>query len=1583
MKKYLTAALALVFTLSANANPITREQAQQRAEQFLQGREGARRLAPVQNRKRLSPRHGALANAYDLYYVFDRGENEGFIIVSGDDRTEPVLGYCDQGNFDYENLPDAMKEWLEGYAEELQYLQKAPQAKAAAALPTHPAIAPLMTTKWNQGDPFNLYCPDFFGKGKSVTGCVATAMAQVLYYNRAKSTNVTLADMPEWTGRKKDPDTGEQLHNEGEPAGAVIDWDNMIDNYNDGRGTTKQKQAVAWLMHLCGVAVKMDYSNSGSGAYSSDVPVGCIKYFGYREDCRQLYRSSYSAADFDAIVYEQLAQGKPMYMSGGGHAYVCDGYHGDRYYHINWGWGGGGPDGYYLLSKLTPGNEGIGGNGGFGYSSGLGVVIEMEPADFGDKALLFADNTVKQACVEHWDKDGNGEVSFDEAADVTDLGTVFQGLRIKTFNELRYFTRLGTIADEAFKGCTSLTSIIIPENVQSVGARAFSGCNKITSLLLPTNCTSIGEEAFSGCTKLADFDINDEITVVEPRTFQGCTALTSIDFHAGIKSIGDQAFSGCTKLKTVSVDSLTPQNIQLGANVFEGIDLSGATLNAMQGTREFFENTDQWKEFGNIHFARIIGEDKYMALTPGRPVYLWNVGKKSYLAQGEMNNIQNVLSEEPMRFIIYEGEDEHEGLYYLYSPDVTTNYKYTSRRTGSSAIGADVKYTVINANLTSNCYWKIQKVADGIYTFQVPEGYSGYDANAFWGVQFDHENHYLEEGTSTMATYYDVPYQGHEEDCQWMFVDYLETYGVYEAAQKLQELLQTAVKQGIDVTREQHVLDDLSSTYEDVMAAQASVRKKLGFITTDEEALMNVCLEKWDLDGDGEFSAAEAEMVTTFSNYFSSLSKVKDFTIIKYFSNLATLNSNAFSGCSNMERIELPNSLTTIDKQAFYNCKKLAAITLPEYVTTINTGAFEGCSALRTVTMYNPEPEGIEAYQAAFTGLILGRMTLQVPIGTKERYAARDPWKRFGTIVEVRTRTHPKYSPVTLNTDGYIYNVGTRKYLCGGEAYGTQAVVGSTPYVYQIRRQANAAAGVYYLYSDDTPNQNHLFFRSKTDGKVGSGIKSCFIDGAESRLTDKNALWQFAEVEGLENVYTLQVPKNITADYVPEEYLGIQTDHETKAVDNETWGTYWDIPYEGNERNCQWAFIALSAVKAAEQFDNNIAELMKLIPVANAKSIDTQAEQAILDDLSATPQQVQTSLAGLCEKLHLILFTSKEAKQICLNNWDLDNDDELSYDEAAAVKDLGSVFRNQADLKSFDELRYFTGLSEIPANTFRSTGLVSLYIPANIKAIRDGAFTSSSKLRYIVFLGEDPGDLVQATSSSGLNKNITLFLPKKTLSAYEADTFWGAYKHTEYTGTPVITAADSERLYGYTNNRFTYTVTGAPVNGEPDILCDVEATTPVGDYPINVGLGSITTPNVVCVPGTYAIKPATLTVTAKSYTREVGEANPTFEYTIRGYRNKETIEVVTTLPTVECDATPESPWGDYEIRVSGAIAQNYIFEYVPGTLTIKAPVGIRDLSAAERRQPVYDLAGRPIADNALRALPRGIYIIAGRRVAIK
>ena len=264
LRKSFFMLLCMMMALMLNAEPITREQARQRAVSFLEKASGSRQLAPVVNRARLSPRRIAKKGSEEteLYYVFNRGDNQGYVIATGDDMLRPVLGYTDEGEFDYNSLPDNMRSWLENYENELKYISEHPEclAKAPRYAPIHNAVAPMLTTKWNQTWPYNNECPQYFTLGQSVTGCVATAMAQVLYYQRAKSVTETQADMPAYSTRTAHADYG-KLAVEGIPAGSPIDWDNMLDTYT-GSATAKQQLAVAQLMHYCGVSVEMDYSRS-------------------------------------------------------------------------------------------------------------------------------------------------------------------------------------------------------------------------------------------------------------------------------------------------------------------------------------------------------------------------------------------------------------------------------------------------------------------------------------------------------------------------------------------------------------------------------------------------------------------------------------------------------------------------------------------------------------------------------------------------------------------------------------------------------------------------------------------------------------------------------------------------------------------------------------------------------------------------------------------------------------------------------------------------------------------------------------------------------------------------------------------------------------------------------------------------------------------------------------------------------------------------------------------------------------------------------------------------------------------------
>ena len=491
VKKHIFTLLLMWLAVGLSAAPITREQARQKAVEFLKNARGSKQLAPVQNKTKLSPRRLAPKAQRELYYVFNRGYNEGYVIVSGDDKTLSVLGYTEEGEFDYNNLPDNMRYWLQGYEQQLLYLSEHPESMTETPryAPTHDRVEPMVKSKWNQGDPYNRSCPTDTDGRRSVTGCVATAMAQILYYNREKMVTETQAQIPayeKWSHKVKVAAI---------PEGSPIDWDNMADN---GGSNDVQRKAVADLMLYCGASVKMDYTSSSSGAQVSDVFQAFKTYFGLGSTL--VYHNGLSSdiddVEWDRIVYQDLAAGNVVLVSGytadwQGHAFVADGYDGNRHYHINWGWGGS-SDGYYLLTNLTPGQQGIGGSDdGSGFSTGLQIITGIEPVNYATRQMNFSDQTVRRLCLNNWDSDGDGKLTYGEAAAVTDLGEVFSGQRIQQFPELYYFTGLSTIGDGAFSGCQQLTTLRLPKGLKRIGSRAFAGCSRLTKIELPSALTAI------------------------------------------------------------------------------------------------------------------------------------------------------------------------------------------------------------------------------------------------------------------------------------------------------------------------------------------------------------------------------------------------------------------------------------------------------------------------------------------------------------------------------------------------------------------------------------------------------------------------------------------------------------------------------------------------------------------------------------------------------------------------------------------------------------------------------------------------------------------------------------------------------------------------------------------------------------------------------------------------------------------------------------------------------------------------------------------------------------------------------------
>ena len=370
------------------ADHVTVDQARQQAQTFLNSR-----IASGSG-----PRHapGTMPQLLQEQqvsglYVFNISNDGGFVIVSDDDRTVPILGFGDSGHIDPNNMPDNMRAWLQGYADEIAWAKRhnggVAVALASTAIPrrvgTHSTanIAPLMSTTWNQGTPYNNLCPEFQTGQRAVTGCVATAMAQAMYYTEKKANNSktsTTADIPAYIS------SSYKLSLAKIDAGTDINWGNMINSYANGAGTDAQKLAVAQLMLYCGCSVEMDYGPS-SGSNSALVANALKKYFNYASTVQCVSRSYYSFANWTDMIYNELSQGRPVVYggqsSGGGHEFVCDGYKFENstdYFHINWGWGGQ-SDNYFVLSVLNPTDQGIGGSSSSdGFNSGQDAVVGIQ-----------------------------------------------------------------------------------------------------------------------------------------------------------------------------------------------------------------------------------------------------------------------------------------------------------------------------------------------------------------------------------------------------------------------------------------------------------------------------------------------------------------------------------------------------------------------------------------------------------------------------------------------------------------------------------------------------------------------------------------------------------------------------------------------------------------------------------------------------------------------------------------------------------------------------------------------------------------------------------------------------------------------------------------------------------------------------------------------------------------------------------------------------------------------------------------------------------------------------------------------------
>ncbi len=397
-----TFALLLFFVsgLATMAQPRSETAAAALAAQFLQVQKGgtacpqmrlvARQRVSQQIRRTIErPLEGfALQPGF---YVFNEEAGHGFVIVGADARQEDILAYALEGSFDADDIPCGMALLLEQYNHEFQSVQsQVASLHAPRRIQTTP-VTPIIKAKWGQNEPFNNYCPmDPATNKRCVTGCVATAMAQVMYHYRYPSSPAD--SVVNYVSQQNEQKIGitKRL------SSLALKWSEMIPVYESGNYTTSQGNAVASLMYAAGLSVHMSYGSKESSSFCSDEAYALINFFGYNPNLKYLKKNYYPDATWMELIQKELSAGRPILYGGfgpednegkrAGHAFILDGIDGSGRCHFNWGWSGnyqtsGSSYIYFSLTSLKPGSH--------NYTYNQEMVIGISTQKMGSHEMVF------------------------------------------------------------------------------------------------------------------------------------------------------------------------------------------------------------------------------------------------------------------------------------------------------------------------------------------------------------------------------------------------------------------------------------------------------------------------------------------------------------------------------------------------------------------------------------------------------------------------------------------------------------------------------------------------------------------------------------------------------------------------------------------------------------------------------------------------------------------------------------------------------------------------------------------------------------------------------------------------------------------------------------------------------------------------------------------------------------------------------------------------------------------------------------------------------------------------------------------
>lgn len=970
MKKLTFIIISLFLSLISFAGEVTEQEALQKAQKFMKGKQF----------KQKNLRRAATATK-NAYYVFNVENNGGFVIVAGDDRTREILGYSEHGNIDMKHIPCNMKWWLESYAQQIATLGSYQKPAASAVNRTQrAAVAPLITAKWNQDSPYYNWCPDgnyvdydeegYNTERRCLTGCVATAMAQLMYYWKWPKT------CPALDSYEIDGHTIKSL-----PA-TSFKWEQMKDTYN-GDETGDDAVAVAELMRYCAQAVKTSYSLWSSSANLNTSIM--ISTFQYSSDMKEISRDGYTSSQWDSFMYEELVAKRPVLYSGytpngNGHQFIIDGYDGAGLFHINWGWGGY-PDTYFALS-VTEGSEAP----VMEYQVLQTALIGVEPSKVVEETIIV--DNVAYLCNPY--KKTAKVIASDDVDNEVSSVTIQQTVKASGVD-----CKVIAISDMAFNGWSCIKEVVIPEGVESIGSSAFRWCFRLQKVVLPSTLTYIGGKAFDGV---------DVINVVESH-------------NPDPQDINQFSFFGNSNYNPVTGE-------------FE-VESTLAVLYVPVGSKEKYEALSGWKQFrkieegeqkeakvGDLKYwypsagstAIVVPDDSYMTLTTVTIPATVEIENKSYQVKDiggwafrRANSLKSISLAEGIEII---GAEALSDIYSLNEITLPQSLKVIGYQAFS---GSKIKMLIIPEGVES-IYANAFSNMSNLIKLELPNSLKYIGGHVIWETNLTAVVSHI---TEPFATYdFTFNYSYNSPSPATLFVP-AGSKAKYEALSGWTQF--TKIEEG---EYKESFVEGLKYSYctEGTTATliQDDSYQELTEVTIPPTVNIDGRIYQVTDIGNSAFkgcgnllTVSLPEGIKIMGAYSFNNSGLTEITLPH---SLLQIGEYAFSDCSSIKKMIVPEGVESVGESAFFRMKNLEILELPNSLRNIGMGLIMSDANLKSVVSHIVEPFPVDNNIFALdmtwgdqgAGFIPSTATLYVPAGTKEKYEALSGWTLFADIVEMQ-----------------------------------------------------------------------------------------------------------------------------------------------------------------------------------------------------------------------------------------------------------------------------------------------------------------------------------------------------------------------------------------------------------------------------------------------------------------------------------------------------------------------------------------------------------------------------------------------------